>query len=286
MPASGPKTIRAPEPPAAEKTPCARISLANYRKVPKLHVNHLSHVKRSALTLLASALLASQTFAATVTNIIDPFTTVQLISTNNATVTNTVAATSIGGFRTLILSTSGGDPLFGSTILGVDDTSQQLILNTPAAATPSFQVIWGGEGGTNGLGGVAFGGGQPLDLFTSVLSFSLGSTDQPNDFTWSFTDTNNNTATYTSTFPVHSSGDAPLPFNITLDSFANATNIDWNAIDIISFSGGNASGVDMTAIAPFQVVASTVPEPGTWALLASGLAVTALVLRRRSRRSC
>lgn len=243
-------------------------------------------MKRPTLTLLAATLLVSQTFAATVTNIIiDPFTTTQLISTNNATETNTVPATSIGGFRTLVLSTTGGDPFFGSTILGVDSTSQQLILNTPAAATPSFQVIWAGEGGTNGLGGVAFGNGQPLDLFTSVLSFSLGSTDQPNNFTWSFTDTNNNTATYTSTFPVHSSGDAPLPFDITLDSFANATNIDWNAIDVISFSGGNASGLDMTAIAPFQVVASTVPEPGTWALLASGLAVTALVLRRRSRRS-
>lgn len=241
-------------------------------------------MKRPALILLAVTFLASQSFAATVTNVIDPFTTVQLISTNNATVTNTVAATSIGGFRTLILSTTGGDPGFGSTILGVDDTSQQLILNTPAAATPSFQVIWGGEGGTNGLGGVAFGGGQPLDLFTSVLSFGLGATDQPNDFTWNFTDTNNNTATYTATFPLHSASDPPLAYNIALSSFANASGIDWNAIDIISFSGGDASGVDMTAIAPFQVVASTVPEPGTWALLATGLAATTLVLRRQSRR--
>lgn len=228
--------------------------------------------------------MALPAFAAQVTNVIDPFTTVQLINTNNATLTNTVPATSIGGYRTLVLATSGGDPLFGSTILGVDDTSQQLILNTPAAATPSFQVIWGGEGGTNGLGGVAFGGGQPLDLFTSVLSFALGSTDQPNDFTWSFTDTSSNTATYTATFPVHSSVDPPLAYNITLDSFANATGIDWNAIDLISFSGGDASGVDMTALAPFQVVASTVPEPGTWALLAAGLAATTLVLRRRSPR--
>ena len=223
-------------------------------------------------------------YGAQVTTVIDSFTTVQLISTNNATVTNTVAATSIGGYRTLILGTTGGGPLFGSTILGVDDTTQQLILNTPAAAIPSFEVLWGGEGGTNGLGGVDFGAGQPLDLFTSVLTFGLGSSDQPNSFTWAFTDAANNTATYTGTFPTHSSVDPPLPYSITLDSFANAPSLNWNAIEYIVFSGGDASGVDMTAIAPFQVVASTVPEPGTWTLVATGLGVTALVLRRQANR--
>ncbi len=240
-------------------------------------------MNRPALLSLVAAILAAPAHAVQVTNVIDLFTTVQLISTNNATLTNTVTATSIGGYRTLILSTTGGDPLFGSTILGVDDTTQQLILNTPAAATPSFEVLWGGEGGTNGLGGVDFGAGQPLDLFASVLSFALGSTDQPNNFTWAFTDTANNTATYTGAFPAHSSIDPPLPFSITLDSFANATSVDWNAIEFISFSGGDASGVDMTAIAPFQVIA-TVPEPGTWALVATGLGLTTLVLRRKASR--
>ena len=232
---------------------------------------------------MAATFLASPTFADQVTNIIDPFTTIQLISTNNGTLTETAPATSIGGYRTLVLSTFGGSASF-ATILGVDNASQQLILNTPANATPSFQIIWGGAGGTSGLGGFKFGEGQPLDLFTSVLSFALGSTDQPSDFTWTFTDTLSNTATYTSSFPAHSSLDPALPFEITLDSFVNATGIDWNSIEFISFSGGNASGVDMTVIAPFQVVASTVPEPGTWALLATGAAAVGLAIRRRTLR--
>jgi hypothetical protein len=241
-------------------------------------------MKKFLLPLLVIALHVAPVQSAQVTTIIDDFRTAQLISTNNATRTNTVPATSIGSYRTLILSTTGGNPLFGSTILGVDDTTQQLILNTPATATPSFEVLWGGEGGTNGLGGVDFGAGQPLDLFTSELSFALGSTDQPNNFTWAFTDTANNTATYTGTFLSHSSLDPPQPFVIKFDSFTNANKVDWRAIKFISFSGGNASGVDMTAIAPFQVVATTVPEPGTWALVATGLGVTALVLRRKANR--
>lgn len=239
-------------------------------------------MKRSVLILLVATLLAPASHAVLVTNVIDPFTTFQIVATNNATVTNTVPATSIGGFRTLILSSTGGSTNI-NTILGIDNTAKELILNTPANATPSFDILWGGAGGTNGLGGFDFGAGQPLDLLTSILSFSLTSTDQPNDFTWTFTDSLNNSAIYTGTFPALAATNPPLPFNITLSSFANAGGINWNAIKFVNFSGGDASGVDMTAAAPFQVVASTVPEPGTWALLATGLALTALALRRKAK---
>jgi hypothetical protein len=237
-------------------------------------------MKRKALPLLFAVVLAASTQASIFkTNLIDPFTTFQIISTNNATVTNTVAATSIGGFRTLILSTPGASLI--PTVLGVDDTVQEFVLNSPTGITPSFEVLWGGAGGTNGLGGVAFGDGLNLDLGASFLSFGLGFADQPSSYTWKFTDTANNSATYTGTFPQLQPPNPPLTNNISLNSFSNAAGIDWNAIDFISFSGGNVASVDINGIAPFEVIAS-VPEPGTWALLATGLGLTALALRRKA----
>ena len=247
-----------------------------------LRLSHVSQVKRPALTFLAATLMSAQSFAATVTTTIDPFTTGQLVFTNNGSISNTQAGTSIGGYRTLVLNSL--DPSAVPTFLGVDDTTQQLILDSPPGVTPTFEVIWGGVDGTNGLGGVAFGDGNPLDLLTSVLTFSLAATDQPNNFTWSFIDTATNTATYTGSFPAHSATDPSLPYSISLNSFANATNINWNAIDFIVFAGGGATSVDMTLDAPIQVSATSVPEPGTWALLVTGLAATTFVLRRQARR--
>ncbi len=238
-------------------------------------------MKRPALTLLVATLMSSQSFAATVTNLIDNFTTSQSISTNNASSTNTVPSVgSIGGFRTLSLTTSGGD-IGENTSIFVSATTQRLTLNTPVDTTANFQLTWGGAGGNTGLG-ADFGAGQPLDLTTSLLSFSLRSTDLSSNFTWQFIDNLGITASYGGSFPPHSSGSPALPFSITLDSFANSGAVNWNAIDYIIFSGGGVEDLDMTVNAPFQVVASTVPEPSTWALLLSGLAVTAVALHRRA----
>jgi len=240
-------------------------------------------VKRSALILLAATMMFSQSFAATVTNLIDSFTTSQSISTNNASSTNTVSsAGAIGGFRTLSLTTSGGN-LSENTSIFVSASTQRLTLNTPVEATANFQLTWGGAGGNTGLG-ADFGAGQPLDLTTSFLSFSLRSTDLSSSFTWQFIDDLGITASYGGIFPPHSSGSPALPYSIGLDSFANSGAVNWNAIDYIIFSGGGVEDLDMSVNAPFQVVASTVPEPGTWALLLAGLAVTAVALRRRASR--
>ena len=267
-----------------KRAPSAGYSLAKHGKLPRLQVNHPDKMTRSTLLCLLAATLATTAQANLVTNLVDDFTTSQSISTNNASATNTVTAPSaIGGFRTMSLTTAG-DNLLEDTSLFVSSTTQRLTLNTPVDSTPNFQLKWGGANGNTGLG-ADFGAGIPLDLFTSYLSFSLRGTDIPSDFAWQFTDSSGNSATYNGSFPVHSSTNSALPFVISLNSFANASAVNWNAIDYIIFSGGGKEDLDMTVNAPFQVVASTVPEPGTWVLFVTGLAVAAFAFRRRASRS-
>jgi hypothetical protein len=106
--------------------------------------------------------------------------------------------------------TTAEDNLDEDTSLFISSTTQRLTLNTPVDSTPNFQLKWGGANGNTGLG-ADFGAGQPLDLFTSYLSFSLRGTDIPSDFAWQFTDSAGNTATYNGSFPVHSSICLPTP---------------------------------------------------------------------------
>jgi hypothetical protein len=235
------------------------------------------------LALLAIAFLAGNLHAAQVTNVIDEFTTSQSIATNNASLTNTVAASNaIGGFRTMGLTTAGGNTN-ESTSIFVSAGSQRLTLNTPVESSADFQLKWGGANGNAGLG-ADFGAGQPLDLFTSILSFALRGTDLTSNFTWQFTDIGGNTASYAGSFSPHSSTNPALLYNISLDLFANAGAVNWNAINYIIFSGGGVEDLDMTINAPFKVVASTVPEPGTWALAASGILTLIAATHRRFRR--
>lgn len=237
-----------------------------------------------AVLWMAVSLLLSPLQAAQVTNTIDGLTTFQSLSAENNSVTNTVASgAAIGGFRTVTLTSTNNDP--GSpTVLVVSDTNARVTLSTPEGPISTFSMLWGGAGGTNGLGGINFGAGQSISLFASFLTFSLRSTDQVSNFTWSFTDTNSTTATYTGVFPVHASAAPFLNFSIALSDFSNSGSISWSAIDFISFSGGGIPELDMSIPAPFQVVASTVPEPSTWALLIAGVTLTAVTLRGRTRR--
>ena len=209
----------------------------------------------------------------------------QLIATNNASVTNTVAtAGAIGGFRTLTLTTSGGNPFFGPAILGVDSSAQELLLSTPVGATSFYEVKWGGAGGTAGMGGVDLtGGATNFTLNNSFLNFALTYTDQPNNFTWTITDTSTNTAVYTASFPQLIPPNPAISYAISLASFTGAGTVDWTSINFISLSGGGPISLDLTLASPVTLAAG-VPEPGTWAAAAL-LLLTAVYIRWRRSRS-
>lgn len=255
-----------------------------FQSSTKKLITSFKPLKSSAksLPVLVMVILATSLQAAQVTTVIDNWTGSQSLAAENTSVTNTISSPgALGGFRTASLTSLGNEP-DEPTRLVVSTNSNRFNLTTPEGPTPTFVLTWGGAGGSAGLGGFDFGGGQSIDLFTSVLSFSLRSADLPSDFTWEFTDTGNNKATYTGNFPTHLSSAPPLGFNITLNSFANSPSVDWNAIDFIVFSGGNVSGLDMSMPASIELIA-TVPEPGTWTLLAVGALVTACVISRRAR---
>ena len=242
---------------------------------------------RALLGLLATAIisLSVPTSNAAVVTYIDIFSTSQQVSTNNATVTNTVAsAGAIGGFRTLTLSTSGGDPEFPqNSTLTVSTNTQRFTLSTPADTVSNFTIKWGGAGGNSGFGPVDFTGalGTNFSLPKSTLNFALRSADAANPFTWTFTDVANNTATYAGTFPVHSSANPSLSYALSLASFSGSGVIDWSSINFISLAGGGVVDLDMGIFAPLSVTAQPVPEPGTWAVAALLLGVAAYTMWRR-----
>jgi len=230
------------------------------------------------LALLATAFLAGNLHAVQVTNTIDDFTTAQAIAATNATTNNTVSAGgALGGFRTMILVSTNGD---GNRVRVATNAPNRLSFDSTSESTGSFEVIWGGANGTAGLGGFDFGNGQSIDTANSTLNFSLRIADFTNSFTWKFTDTNANAATYTGLFPVNASTDPAVPFSITLASFTNFNAVNWNAIDFISLSGGNVAELDLQILSSVQVI-TTVPEPKTWLLL--GLAGLAVAITARSR---
>jgi len=232
---------------------------------------------------------ATPSLKADVVTYIDLLTTTQTVSALNSTNTSTVAATNaLGGFRTFSLSSIDNDPDLGNTIMRVSTNAPigpRFSLSTPTDATSSFSITWGGAGGTNGLGGVDFFGGFGAPgisgLTNSFLSFSLRSADLASSFTWTFTDTINNVASYTGSFPTHSSTNPAIAYAISLASFSGAGTIDWTSINFITLSGGGLE-LDLSLASPIYVT-TPVPEPGTWAA-AGLLLLTAIYIRwRRSR---
>jgi hypothetical protein len=250
-------------------------------------MNHPKHNTRfvRALTLCVVSVvllfLAPSTPAGVVTYI-DLFDSTQFLATNNASVTNTIVSTnSIGGYRTLTLTTSGGNPFFGPAILGVDDTTQEFLLSTPVGATSFYEIKWGGLAGTAGLGGVDLtGGATNFTLNNSFLNFNLTFADQPNSFTWTVTDTSTNTATYTASFPQLISPNPAISYAVSLASFSGAGTVDWTSINFISLSGGGPISLDLTLSSPVTLAAG-IPEPGTWATAALLLTGAAYTMWRR-----
>ena len=249
-----------------------------------------THRRRLASCLLpAFIMFGVQATHASVITYIDLFTTSQFMSTNNATITNTVAsAGALGGFRTMTLSTLGGDPpeLPPNTGTSVSAGTSRFTLSTPTEAVSSFELKWGGAGGTAGLGGVDLRGGiaaTNFSLATSTVNFSLRSADQSSAFTWTFTDTFNNVASYVGNFPAHSSLNPAIPYAISLASFSGSGVVDWGSINFITLSGGGLE-LDLSIPTPLAVTAQPIPEPGTWAA-AGLLVVAACYMRWRRSRS-
>jgi MYXO-CTERM domain-containing protein len=214
-----------------------------------------------------------------VTNVIDSLGTTNAVETTLTGVTNTVAAIgAIGGYRTMTLNPTANEE--GVSIKLEVTATKRLILSTPSGATASFSVTWGGAGGTNGLGGIDLIAGNP-DASQSRLKFNLRSADFASNFTWSFTDTQSQTASYTGNFPVESSSPPELPYDIALASFSGS--INWNSINFITFSGGGVPELDLNVSAPFSVETTPVPEPGTWAAAALLAGVAGFIHWRRRR---
>lgn len=247
--------------------------------------NHRFLISLAATTLL---LLAGPRAEALVVTYIDLLDTTQLVATNNATVTDTIAsANSIGGFRTISLTTTGGNPLFGPSIFGVDGSAQEVLLSTPSNHIPFYELRWGGAGGTAGLASVIPGGADLtggagyFGLGNTFVNFSLLAADVPSNFTWTFTDTSANVATYTGTIAPHSSANPAIEYAVGLASFSGAGSVNWSSINFISLSGGGPVSLDLSFGAPISV--AVVPEPGTWAAAALLLLAAVYIRWRRSR---
>lgn len=238
--------------------------------------------------IVAALLCFSAPFAkASVVTYIDFFTTTQTLNALNSTTNNTIASTNaIGGFRTFSLNSTGNDPELGNTTMRVSTNAPigpRFSLSTPTDATASFEIKWGGAGGTAGLGGIDLRGGiadTNFSLTSSTVNFFLRSADIASSFAWTFTDTSNNVASYASTFPTHSSTNPAISYAISLASFTGSGIVDWSSINFITLSGGGLE-LDLSLPTPLSVTAQPIPEPGTWAAAALLLTGAAYTMWRR-----
>jgi len=252
-----------------------------------------SRLPAAALTITAALLFAGLPAAhAAVVTYIDLFTTTQTNNTYDSSATNTATASeAVGGFRTLTMTSTGNS---------INDETSRLRTQTNAPAGPrlalsagldavaNYGVLWGGAGGTAGLGGADFTGGYGtnFNLLTSTLNYSLLTASVAHSYTWKFTDTIGNEATYSDSFPQNLSPSPAIDYAISLASFTGANTINWSSINFISLAGGGVPSLNMTfngGAMGFSVTAAAIPEPGTWTA-AGLLLLTAIYIRwRRSR---
>ena len=252
-----------------------------------------SRLPAATLVFLAALILAGFSAAnAAVVTYIDKFTTTQSITTSNSITTNTATATeAVGGFRTLKMTSSNNDSdgVDSRFRVATNAPGPRLALTAGLDVVANYGVLWGGAGGTTGLGGVDFTGGYGtnFNLLNSTLNYSLLTASVAHSYTWKFTDTIGNEATYAASFPQNLSPSPAINYAISLASFTGANTIDWSSINFISLAGGGVPSLNKTfngGALGFSVTAAPVPEPGTWA--AAGLLVlTAFYIRCRRMRA-
>jgi hypothetical protein len=233
---------------------------------------------KSSIAILAVliALIATPSWAGII--MIESYAHTNSVSVYQAGSLSNEIATSgaIGGYRTLSLTTVG-DNEFTTAVLGVSSTTQRISLSTPDGNNATaFSVKWAGQ---NGAG---FTTAQNLltlpQGMNSELEFSLRSSDQESQLTWSVTDINAKVSSYTVVIPVHPSTSAPLFYELRLSSFSNPVGFDWTNVKAIELSGGGQPEWDFSLTGPIVI---GVPEPGSTGLLLISLTLGAARFRRR-----